>query len=250
MTSIAVDDPRFITEEEMRDFIDSHKHDLDLSALNLDAQAFKELPVETQHDIVTQLKNKSRQSDHRRLTTLTRVAPNAMEFSKIQIKHLVKRNELTTRLQDLAKNANITSNPGLKKWKAKNANRPQRIASERAREYVLVKNDEGGGFKIKATPSDNKVISKGLNRETKPVEVIDLEAPPEEEVWETEDDDNAIAAHTQQVSEDTAEAPSHTPSVDVQDDDEFADEEFEDVPSMLPSMDALHENTHSHSVFA
>jgi DNA excision repair protein ERCC-5 len=56
----------------------------------------------------------------------------AMDFSKLQIKNLVKRNNLTQKLINATNNATSTDNTT-----------PIRIASERNKKYVLVKNREG-----------------------------------------------------------------------------------------------------------
>lgn len=54
-----------------------------------------------------------------------------MDFSQLQIKHLVKRNDLTQKLINVTNNANTDNTT------------PIRIASERNKKYVLVKNREG-----------------------------------------------------------------------------------------------------------
>src|SRR3954447_2318956 len=69
----------------------------------------------------------------------------AMDFSQLQIKHLVKRNELTQKLIDVTKNA---TNP--------NNTTPIRIASERNKKYVLVKNKEGNAGWTMSSIDENK----------------------------------------------------------------------------------------------
>ncbi|KAI8819852.1 uncharacterized protein EV422DRAFT_497342 [Fimicolochytrium jonesii] len=163
-------DPRLISEEEMREFVGKHGKNLNLSSMSLNDASFKTLPVETQHDIITELKNKSRQSNHRRYTTLSKAVANPLQFSSLQIQHLVQRNVYTETLFDFAKNAGVTSsNPGLKKFNKKFRNKPKRIASERAREYVLLQNDNESGYTIRAS-SVNERLRK--EEKTKQPEVI------------------------------------------------------------------------------
>ncbi|KND04377.1 DNA excision repair protein (rad2) [Spizellomyces punctatus DAOM BR117] len=251
VSTAAFVDHRFVTEEEMRDFINNHKNDVDLSSVNLDAQAFKDLPIETQHDIVTELKNRSRQADHRRLAGLVNAAPNPMAFSALQIKHLVKRNDLTERLQNLAKNAGVTSNPGLKKWKAKNARRPQRVASERAREYMLVKNADTGGHTIKLNAQLERGGAGGFQNEPSiaptVINLVDEDGEVSEETSgeEIEPDVDARMASVRRLPAKkqlkritakqhhtiTAEHHHTTPATEVDSDDDEEFEEITDIPT-------------------
>ncbi|KAJ3178570.1 DNA repair protein rad2 [Gaertneriomyces sp. JEL0708] len=209
-------DPRLVTEDEMKRFIEDHRRDINLSAVNLDAEAFKALPVEKQHDIVTELKNRSRQTDHRRVAKMSRVAAvDPLAFSRMQIAGLVKRNELTERVHDLARNANVTTNPGLKKWRKKLKARPTRVAGERAREFVLIKNDENGGHTM-ALAAPKAAQPKMVNG------VIDLVDEDSGASSESESEaDNGIATSIHNSDE---------------------EEEFEDVPALPLVEESLHMN--------
>ncbi|THH07366.1 hypothetical protein EW145_g3430 [Phellinidium pouzarii] len=125
-------DPRLATEDELRVFIDMMRpEDLDVSA-----PAFRELPTEVQYEIIGDLRLKSRQTSHKRLQAMLRKSSTALDFSKAQIQNLKQRNALTQQLLD------TTDSMG----KA-HISIPIRIASERNREYVLVKNEgEEGGW--------------------------------------------------------------------------------------------------------
>ncbi|KAJ3043972.1 DNA repair protein rad2 [Rhizophlyctis rosea] len=171
----ALHDPRLVSEQELRDFISDHK-----SSINIDSHAFTQLPIETQHSIILDQKNKSRQSSYKRLEAMVRAAPTAQDFSKLQIKNLVQRNYYTERLANFRGSAGgVEKDNGGKKKKKKEMG--IRVASERNREYVLVKNDDtvGGGWSFKANAVTQKVVDKvaggGGGFAIKTGQVIDLE---------------------------------------------------------------------------
>ncbi|KAG7451252.1 PIN domain-like protein [Guyanagaster necrorhizus] len=125
-------DHRLATEEELRAFIEEMRpEDFDVTS-----PAFRELPTEVQYEIVGDLRLKSRQTSYSRLQQMLRSAPTPLDFSKQQIKNLQQRNTLTQQLlmtTDSIGKAHISI--------------PVRIASERNKEYVLIKNEgEGRGW--------------------------------------------------------------------------------------------------------
>ena len=125
-------DPRLATEDELREFIEMMRpEDLDVNS-----PAFRELPTEVQYEIIGDLRLKSRQTSHKRLQAMLRNSRTALDFSRQQIQLLKQRNALTQQLletTDSIGKANVTI--------------PIRIASERNKEYVLIKNeDEIGGW--------------------------------------------------------------------------------------------------------
>ncbi|KAH9002926.1 PIN domain-like protein [Lactarius hatsudake] len=130
-TRSAVPDPRLATEEELRAFIEEMRpEDFDVTA-----PAFRELPTEVQYEIVGDLRLKSRQTSYKRLQNMLKKSRTPLDFSKEQIKNLQQRNTLTQQLlitTDTIGQAHVSI--------------PVRIASERNREYVLIKNtgEEGG----------------------------------------------------------------------------------------------------------
>ncbi|KAG6856892.1 hypothetical protein H0H87_012473 [Tephrocybe sp. NHM501043] len=132
VTRSAAPDPRLATEDELRAFIEEMKpEDFDVTS-----PAFRELPTEVQYEIVGDLRLKSRQTSYARLQKMLRNAPTPMDFSKQQIMNLKQRNSLTQQLlvtTDSIGSAHISI--------------PVRIASERNKEYVLMKNEgESGGW--------------------------------------------------------------------------------------------------------
>jgi DNA excision repair protein ERCC-5 len=131
-TRSAVPDPRLATEEELRAFIEEMRpEDFDVTA-----PAFRELPTEVQYEIVGDLRLKSRQTSYKRLQNMLKKSRTPLDFSKEQIKNLQQRNTLTQQLlitTDTIGQAHVSI--------------PVRIASERNREYVLIKNTgEDGGW--------------------------------------------------------------------------------------------------------
>ncbi|KAG6900803.1 hypothetical protein C0993_000122 [Termitomyces sp. T159_Od127] len=131
-TRSAAPDPRLATEDELRAFIEEMRpEDFDVTS-----PSFRELPTEVQYEIVGDLRLKSRQTSYARLQKMLRNAPTPMDFSKQQIKNLQQRNALTQQLlvtTDSIGSAHISI--------------PIRIASERNKEYVLMKNEgESGGW--------------------------------------------------------------------------------------------------------
>ena len=131
-TRSAAPDPRLATEEELRAFIeDMRPEDFDVTS-----PAFRELPTEVQYEIVGDLRLKSRQTSYARLQNMLRNAHTPLDFSKQQIQNLRQRNSLTQQLlvtTDSIGSAHISI--------------PVRVASERNKEYILVKNQgESGGW--------------------------------------------------------------------------------------------------------
>jgi len=123
-------DPRLATEEELRTFIEEMRpEDFDVTS-----PAFRDLPTEVQYEIVGDLRLKSRQTSYKRLQGMLRKAATPLDFSREQIKNLQQRNALTQQLlttTDSIGKAHITI--------------PVRIASERNREYLLIKNEGADG---------------------------------------------------------------------------------------------------------
>ncbi|KAJ3174599.1 DNA repair protein rad2 [Geranomyces variabilis] len=143
-------DPRLISEEEMRRFVKKHRQRA--TNIDIDDAAFRALPLEQQHDIVTDLKNRSRQANHGRLMRMAAASNgDPLSFSAMQIHGLMKRNKLTQKLYAIAKQPGPSTSEA-KARAAQLAAKPTRVASERSRQYMLVKNDpKETGFTIKSS---------------------------------------------------------------------------------------------------
>lgn len=167
-SQILTADPRLATEEELRSFIeDMRPEDFDVNS-----PAFRELPTEVQYEIIGDLRLKSRQTSYARLQKMLKTSKTPLDFSKQQIENLRQRNSLTQQLlvtTDTIGQAQISI--------------PVRIASERNKEYVLIKNDDGSGGWILG-------VRDPTGSRDKPIE-IDQEAPAkkEEESDESDEDD-------------------------------------------------------------
>ncbi|KAH7342046.1 hypothetical protein B0J17DRAFT_649235 [Rhizoctonia solani] len=124
-------DPRLATDEELRAYI---------SHLRPDDPEFHELPADAQYEILGELRLKSRTTSHRRLQKMLRQSKTAMDFSMAQIKNLGQRNRLT---QEVLSTLNIVGTG------AGGVVVPVKIAGEKNREYVLVRNEGGDrGFTL------------------------------------------------------------------------------------------------------
>lgn len=139
------------------------------SDLDVDSDMFRSLPTELQYEIIQDLKLKSRQTSWARLDEMIRKSITSLDFSKQQIQHLMHRNVMTQRLLDV--NSSVGNEAKMQ---------PVRIASERGRQYVLVKNEEvaeGLGWKLPGLNSDKGTEAKPLLEE----DIQDEEEMEEEE---------------------------------------------------------------------
>ena len=125
-------DPRLATVEEMHSFIS----EMAPSDFDLTSEAFRSLPTEVQYEIIGDLRLKSRQTSFKRLQNMLKNSETPMDFSMEQVKGLKERNRLTQKL--------LTTTDSIGKA---HVEIPIRIAGERNREYVLIKNEgEGKGW--------------------------------------------------------------------------------------------------------
>ncbi|TPX34851.1 hypothetical protein SmJEL517_g02584 [Synchytrium microbalum] len=199
--TVASHDPRLVTEAEMRDFISEHKKTVDLKDVDIDSIQFQSLPLEIQHEIIVGLKTKSRQASAARLDEMQRNAKTSLDFSKMQIRNLVNRNTLTQRYYDFTKGS---GKPGsAEQGEAKDGQRkgrkaiPQRIASERQREFFLVKNNDadGGGYTLKTAQSQKVVDNNRIVPTSSPTQSDKPKKAPvividEDSEFETDDSDD------------------------------------------------------------
>ena len=165
-TSSAAPDPRLATEDELRTFIEEMRpEDFDVNS-----DSFRELPTEVQYEIIGDLRLRSRQTSYHRLQNMLKSAKTPMDFSREQIKNLKQRNSLTQQLlatTDTIGSAHIVI--------------PVRIAAERNRQYVLIKNEGPDGGWVLGI--------KDLGTREKPIEIEDDEAQAEAELEGESDED-------------------------------------------------------------
>ncbi|KAL1846898.1 DNA repair protein rad2 [Paecilomyces lecythidis] len=139
----APEDPRIMSHEELeeyaRQFHSGEEINLyDFSKIDFDSPFFLSLPATDRYNILNAARLRSRLRMGYSKEQLDVMFPDRMAFSKFQIERVKERNDLTQRLM------NINGMNGEDAMYGTTAG--QRIAGERGREYVLVKNNdvEGG----------------------------------------------------------------------------------------------------------
>ncbi|KAK4574395.1 DNA repair protein rad2 [Recurvomyces mirabilis] len=168
-------DPRVMSLEELeayaRQFDTGEDINVyDFSKIDYDSAFFMSLPASDRYNILNAARLRSRLRMGHSKEQLDSMFPDRMAFSRFQIDRVRERNELTTRLMNI--------NDGDIKYTGAG----NRVAGERAREYVLVKNDGVEGGYALCVISD-----EGTKRET----AIDLDKPKttaKQESSESEDD--------------------------------------------------------------
>ncbi|KAI9682031.1 MAG: DNA repair protein rad2 [Caeruleum heppii] len=139
----APDDPRIMSHEELeeyaRQFHTGEDINLyDFSKIDFNSPFFLSLPASDRYNILNAARLRSRLRMGYSKDQLDTMFPDRMAFSRFQIERVTERNELTQRLMNIngmnGEDAMFGVNGG------------GRIAGEKGKEYVLVKNDgvEGG----------------------------------------------------------------------------------------------------------
>ncbi|RAL12993.1 ssDNA endodeoxyribonuclease RAD2 [Aspergillus homomorphus CBS 101889] len=137
----APNDPRIMSREELEEYARQfHQGEdinlYDFSKIDFDSPFFVSLPATDRYNILNAARLRSRLRMGYSKEQLDTMFPDRMAFSKFQIERVKERNDLTQRLM------NINGMNGEEAF----FNSGQRIAGERGREYVLVKDNsiEGG----------------------------------------------------------------------------------------------------------
>lgn len=160
------DDPRIMSVEELeeyaRQFNSGEDVNLyDFSKIDFDGEFFKSLPAADRYNILNAARVRSRLRMGLSKEQLDTMFPNRMEFSRFQIERVQERNRLTQRLMfemNMAGTDLTVSGGG-------------RIAGERNREYILVKNDSlEGGYALGVLTQE-----KDIGERHKPIDVDALE---------------------------------------------------------------------------
>lgn len=141
----------------------------DFSKIDYDSAFFMSLPPSDRYNILNAARLRSRLRMGHSKEQLDVMFPDRMAFSKFQIERVAERNDLTQRLMHLNESGGAEYGGN-------------RIAGEKGREYVLIKNDGvEGGWALGVIDDEGK--------QEKP---IDLDAPgptkTEDEEWEDEVD--------------------------------------------------------------
>jgi DNA excision repair protein ERCC-5 len=172
------DDPRVMSLEELEDYARQFDRGEDInvydfSKIDFEGHFFQSLPAADRYNILNAARLRSRLRMGYSKEQLDTMFPDRMAFSKFQIERVRERNELTQRLMNLnGMNDDMVGVGGA-----------SRVAGERGREYVLVKNDGvEGGWAL------GVVTNRDEGKAHKPIDV-DLPPPPaEDDEWEEDED--------------------------------------------------------------
>ncbi|KAF9128570.1 DNA repair protein rad2 [Mortierella sp. 14UC] len=180
-------------EDDVSTFLEDMKKEEGLH--NIDSDVFKALPSEMQYEILQEIRLRSRVTSFERVQEMVRLAETPMDFSKLQVQGVIRRNNVTHKLLTVNQSVN----------KVEETVKPGRIASQRNRQYLLVKNEEGGwilGGKKPTTGAtadqpvqlDSDDEHSRIKKEIK-VEVVGSKSDVKEEEegedgWESDDDDD------------------------------------------------------------
>ena len=136
----APNDPRIMSQEELEEYARQFHQGQDInlydfSKIDFDSPFFLSLPATDRYNILNAARLRSRLRMGYSKEQLDTMFPDRMAFSRFQIDRVAERNDLTQRLM------NINGMNGEEAF----YNSGQRIAGERGREYVLVKDREHEG---------------------------------------------------------------------------------------------------------
>ncbi|KAK4545441.1 hypothetical protein LTR36_002791 [Oleoguttula mirabilis] len=172
-------DPRVMSLEDLEAYARQFESGEDInvydfSKIDYDSPFFTSLPASDRYNILNAARLRSRLRMGHSKEQLDSMFPDRMAFSKFQIDRVTERNELTTRLMNI--------NDGDAAF-AVGMNGSSRVAGEKAREYVLVKN-EGveGGWAL------GVIGEEGTKQET----AIDIDRPTTVAKAESEDDEDEV----------------------------------------------------------
>ncbi|KAF1810356.1 PIN domain-like protein [Eremomyces bilateralis CBS 781.70] len=165
-------------EEYARQFNSGEDVNLyDFSKIDFDGSFFQSLPASDRYNILNAARLRSRLRMGYSKDQLDSMFPDRMAFSKFQIERVRERNELTQRLMNL----NGMNDDAM--WGVHGGGR---VAGEKGREYVLVKN-EGveGGWAL------GVVTNRDEGNRDKPINVDELKKPkPDDEPSEEEGEED------------------------------------------------------------
>lgn len=213
----APNDPRVMSHEELeeyaRQFHTGEDVNLyDFSKIDFNGPFFLSLPASDRYNILNAARLRSRLRMGYSKEQLDTMFPDRMAFSRFQIERVAERNELTQRLM----NINGMNGEGA----MFGVNDGGRVAGEKGREYVLVKNDGvEGGWAL------GVVSNKGEGERNKP---IDVEGFGKEPLTQEDEDDGWEDDGFEDVPiEGLNRLPKRIPGATVPDyDDAFESEEI------------------------
>jgi DNA excision repair protein ERCC-5 len=177
------DDPRIMSVEELEEYARQFNNGedvnlYDFSKIDFDGEFFKSLPAPDRYNILNAARIRSRLRMGLSKDQLEDMFPDRMAFSRFQIERVKERNHLTQRLmfEMGMTGTDLTVGVG------------GRVAGEKNREYILVKNDGvEGGWALGVVSKE-----KDQGEAHKPIDVdaldFQFQAKDVEDDWEDEDD--------------------------------------------------------------
>ncbi|POR32762.1 DNA excision repair protein Rad2 [Tolypocladium paradoxum] len=175
------DDPRIMSVEELeeyaRQFNDGEDINLyDFSKIDFDGDFFKSLPAPDRYNILNAARLRSRLRMGLSKDQLDDMFPDRMAFSRFQIERVKERNHLTQRLMYEVGMQGTDLTLGV------NA----RVAGEKDREYILVKNEGAeGGWALGVVSKD-----KDIGEAHKPIDVDAIQVQYQSKDGEEEDEED------------------------------------------------------------
>ncbi|KAH7156248.1 hypothetical protein EDB81DRAFT_786412 [Dactylonectria macrodidyma] len=174
------DDPRIMSVEELeeyaRQFHDGEDVNLyDFSKIDFDGEFFKSLPPPDRYNILNAARLRSRLRMGLSKEQLDDMFPDRMAFSRFQIERVKERNHLTQRLMSEVGMTGLDLTLGV------NA----RVAGERNREYILVKNEGAeGGWALGVVSKE-----KDVGEAHKPIDVDAIQVQYQSKEEQDDEDD-------------------------------------------------------------
>lgn len=178
----APNDPRIMSQEELeeyaRQFHTGEDINLyDFSKIDFNSAFFMSLPASDRYNILNAARLRSRLRMGHSKEQLDTMFPDRMAFSRFQIARVQERNELTQRLMNINGMNGEDAMFGV--------NGPGRVAGEKGKEYVLVKNDGvEGGWAL------GVVSNKGEGERSKPIDVEKVDQPSSQAAEEELEDED------------------------------------------------------------
>lgn len=177
------EDPRIMSVEELEDYARQFHNGedvnlYDFSKIDFDGEFFKSLPPADRYNILNAARVRSRLRMGLSKEQLGIMFPNRMDFSRFQVERVQERNRLTQRLMfEMNMGGDLTVTGG------------GRVAGDRNREYILVRNENAdGGWALGVVSTE-----KDLGEAHKPIDVDKLhfkfEAKDEEADADEDDED-------------------------------------------------------------
>ncbi|KAF4999164.1 hypothetical protein FGRMN_2623 [Fusarium graminum] len=175
------EDPRIMSVEELeeyaRQFHEGEDINLyDFSKIDFDGEFFKSLPAADRYNILNAARLRSRLRMGLSKEQLEEMFPDRMAFSKFQIDRVKERNHLTQRLMAEVGMTGTDLTLGIN----------SRVAGEKNREYILVKNDGAeGGWALGVVSRE-----KDVGEAHKPIDVDAIQVQYQSKEDEDDDDED------------------------------------------------------------